>query len=129
MQTEDGASFLFGLVKRGRKYWLGVTAITQDVEDFMKSPYGKAIITNSSLQLLLKQSPAAIEVLQKTFDLTEQEKALLLEASVGEGLFFAGRKHVYISVKASYTEDQIITTSPGEVEKIREARRQLKTAL
>src|SRR3990167_1334699 len=128
MQTEDGASFLFGLVKRSRKYWLGVTTITQDVEDFMKSTYGKAIITNSSLQLLLKQSPAAIEVLQKTFDLTEQEKALLLEASVGEGLFFAGRKHVYISVKASYTEDQIITTSPGEVEKIREARRQLKTA-
>jgi len=129
MQTEDGASFLFGLVKRGRKYWLGVTAITQDVEDFMKSPYGKAIITNSSLQLLLKQSPAAIEVLQKTFDLTEQEKALLLEASVGEGLFFAGRKHVYISVKASYTEDQIITTSPGEVEKIREAKKRMQSGL
>ncbi len=128
MQSEDGASFLFGLVKRGRKYWLGITAITQDVEDFMKSPYGKAIITNSSLQLLLKQSPAAIEVLQKTFDLTEQEKSLLLEASVGEGLFFAGRKHVYISIKASYTEDQIITTNPGEVEKIKEAKKRLKTA-
>lgn len=129
MQSDDGASFLFGLVKRGRKYWMGVTAITQDVEDFMKSPYGKAIITNSSLQLLLKQSPAAIEILQKTFDLTEQEKALLLEASVGEGLFFAGRKHVYISVKASYTEDQIITTNPAEVEKIREARRKLKAGI
>ncbi len=127
IQSEDGASFLFGLVKRARKYWMGVTTITQDVEDFMKSPYGKAIITNSSLQLLLKQSPAAIEVLQKTFDLTEQEKALLLEVSVGEGLFFAGRKHVHISVKASYTEDQIITTNPAEVEKIKEARKRLKT--
>ncbi len=127
MQSEDGASFLFGLVKRGRKYWLGVTTITQDIEDFMKSPYGKAIITNSSLQLLLKQSPAAVEVLQKTFDLTEQERSLLLEASVGEGLFFAGKKHVFMSVKASYTEDQIITTAPGEVEKIKEARKRLQS--
>ena len=126
MQSEDGASFLFGLVKRGRKYWLGVTTITQDVEDFMKSSYGKAIITNSSLQLLLKQSSASIEVVQKVFNLTEQEKSLLLSANVGEGLFFAGKKHVDISVKASYTEDQIITTSPGEVEKIKEARKKLK---
>ena len=126
MQSEDGASFLFGLVKRGRKYWLGVTTITQDVEDFMKSSYGKAIITNSSLQLLLKQSPAAVDTLKKTFDLTEQEKDLLLNATVGEGLFFAGKKHVYMSIKASYTEDQIITTSPGEVEKIREARKKIK---
>lgn len=128
MKSEDGASFLFGIVKRGRKYWLGVTTITQDVEDFMGSPYGKAIITNSSLQLLLKQSPAAIDILQKTFDLTEQEKMLLLEASVGEGLFFAGKKHVFISIKASYTEDQIITTNPGEVEKIMEARKRLETS-
>src|SRR3990167_7567507 len=128
MQSEDGASFLFSLIKRCRKYWMGVTTITQDVEDFMGSGYGKAIITNSSLQMLLKQSTAAIDVLEKIFDLTKQEEELLLSAPVGEGLFFAGRKHVYISVKASYTEDQIITTSPGEVEKIREARRQLKTA-
>src|SRR3989344_4827286 len=85
MQSEDGASFLFGLIKRARKYWLGVTTITQDVEDFMRSPYGKAIITNSSLQLLLKQSPASADVIQKTFNLTDQEKALLLEATVGEG--------------------------------------------
>ena len=127
MQSDDGASFLFGLAKRGRKYWMGVTTITQDVEDFMKSSYGKAIITNSSLQFLLKQSTAAIDITQKTFNLTGQERALLLEAPVGEGLFFAGRKHVYISVKASYAEDQIITTSPGEVEKIKEARRKLKT--
>ena len=126
MQSEDGASFLFGLIKRARKYWLAVTTITQDVEDFMRSTYGKAIITNSSLQLLLKQSPASADIVQKTFNLTEQEKILLLEASVGEGLFFAGRKHVYIGVKASYTEDQIITTNPEEVEKIREARKKLK---
>lgn len=125
MQTEDGASFLFGLVKRSRKYWLGVTTITQDVEDFMRSSYGKAIITNSSLQLLLKQSSAAIDALQKVFNLTEQERELLLQAPVGEGLFFAGKKHVYMSVKASYAEDQIITTAPGEVEKIREAKRKL----
>lgn len=126
MQSEDGASFLFGLVKRGRKYWLGVTTITQDVDDFMKSSYGKAIITNSSLQLLLKQSTGSIDVVEKAFNLTEQEKMLLLDANVGEGLFFAGKKHVNISVKASYTEDQIITTNPGEVEKIKEAKRQLK---
>ncbi len=126
MQSEDGASFLFGLVKRSRKYWLGVTTITQDVADFMKSAYGKAIITNSSLQLLLKQSPAAIDVLQKAFNLTDQERELLLQAPVGEGLFFAGKKHVYIGIKASYTEDQIITTAPGEVEKIKEAKKKLK---
>lgn len=128
MQSEDGASFLFGLVKRGRKYWLGVTTITQDIEDFMRSPYGKAIITNSSLQLLLKQSTAAIEVIEKTFNLTESEKMSLLSANVGEGLFFAGRKHVLINIKASYTEDQIITTNPGEVEKIKEARRKLQSS-
>lgn len=127
IQSEDGASFLFGIVKRARKYWLGVTTITQDVEDFMKSNYGKAIITNSSLQLLLKQSPAAIDGLQKAFDLTEQEKMLLLESAVGEGLFFAGKKHVYISIRASYNEDQIITTNPEEVEKIKAAREKLKT--
>ena len=127
MQSEDGASFLFGLVKRGRKYWLGVTTITQDVADFMKSDYGKAIISNSSLQFLLKQSPATIDVVQKTFNLTEQEKFLLLEAAVGEGLFFAGKKHVAISVVASQTEDQIITTNPQEVLKLREAKRKLDT--
>ncbi len=126
MQSEDGASFLFGLVKRGRKYWLGVTTITQDVADFMKSEYGKAIITNSSLQFLLKQSPATIDIVQKTFNLTEQEKFLLLEAAVGEGLFFAGKKHVAISVVASQTEDQIITTNPQELLNIKEAKRKLE---
>ena len=125
MQTEDGASFLYGICKRARKYWLGVTTITQDISDFMKSEYGKPIITNSSLQLLLKQSPATIDVTQKTFLLTDEEKYLLLESAVGEGLFFAGQKHVAIKIVASYAEDQIITTSPEEVLKIREAKKKI----
>jgi len=125
MQTPDGASFLFGLVKRGRKYWLGVTTITQDVADFMKSDYGKAIITNSSLQLLMKQSTADIDLVQKTFTLTEQEKYLLIEAAVGEGLFFAGRKHVYLSVVGSQTENRIVTTNPQEVLQNREKNKNL----
>jgi len=115
MQSADGASFLFGLAKRGRKYYLGLTTITQNVSDFMSTDYGKAIITNSSLQFLMKQSPADIDTVQKTFNLTEQEKYLLLEAAVGEGLFFAGRKHVSISVVGSQTENEIITTNPKEI--------------
>ena len=122
MQSEDGASFLYGMAKRARKYWLGVTTITQDVGDFMKSEYGKPIITNSSLQILLKQSPATIDLVKKTFNLTEEEKYLLLEAEVGEGIFFAGQKHVAIKVVASYTEDQIITTDPEQVLKIKKAK-------
>ncbi len=125
MQSDDGASFLFGLAKRARKYWLGVTTITQDVADFMKSDYGQPIITNSSLQLLMKQSPATIDVLKKTFNLTDQEKDILLESAVGEGIFFAGRKHVAISIVASYTEDQIITTAPDEVVRIKEAKKKI----
>jgi len=123
MQSEDGASFLYGICKRARKYWLGVTTITQDVSDFMKSNYGQPIITNSSLQLLLKQSPATIDVVQKIFLLTDEEKYMLLEVAVGEGLFFAGQKHVAIKIVASYAEDQIITTSPEEVLKIREMKK------
>jgi len=126
MRTEDGASFLFGTVKRARKYWLGVTTITQDVNDFMKSDYGQPIITNSSLTLLMKQSPATIGVVKKTFNLTEEEKMILLETPVGEGIFFAGTKHVLIKVLASYTEDQIITTAPEEVLRIKEAKRELE---
>ncbi len=122
MRTEDGASFLFGICKRARKYWLGVTTITQDVGDFMKSSYGQPIITNSSLQLLMKQSSATMDVVQKTFNLTEEEKYLLIEAEVGEGIFFAGQKHVAIKVVASYAEDQFITTSPEEVLKIKRAK-------
>src|SRR3989344_3967026 len=115
MKSEDTASFLYSLAKRGRKYYLGVCTITQDVEDFLKSPYGRPILTNSSLQMLLKQSPTTIDVLQKTFKLTDEEKYLLLEAGVGEGLFFAGLKHVAIKVVASYTEDQIITSDPSQL--------------
>lgn len=115
MKFRDSASFMFGLVKRARKYYLGVTTITQDVEDFLKSEFGKPIITNSSMQLLLKQSPLSIEYLGKAFNLTEGEKAFLLEVGVGEGLFFAGLKHVAIKIIASYTEDQIITTNPEQI--------------
>jgi len=122
MKTEDGASFLFGTVKRARKYWLGVTTITQDVIDFMKSDYGRPIITNSALQVLMKQSPAMIEMVKKTFNLTDEEKNILLETPIGEGLFFAGLKHVLMRVMASYTEDQFITTSPEEVVKIKKAK-------
>ncbi len=125
MQSEDGASFLFGICKRARKYWLGVTTITQDVSDFMKSSYGKPILTNSSLHLLMKQSPASIDIIQKTFNLTDEEKYMLLEAAVGEGLFFAGTKHVAIRVVASYTEEQIITTNPEELQKIKLAKEQI----
>ncbi len=113
MQYEDSAKFLFGLVKRARKYGLGVTTITQDVEDFMGSSYGKAIVTNSSIQLLLKQSPASIDVLQNVFKLTDQEKYILLNASVGTGLFFAWGEHVGIEILSSYFEEKIITTKPN----------------
>ena len=115
MQHEDSAKFLFGLVKRARKYYLGITTITQDVEDFIKSPYGKPIVTNSSMQLLLKQAPVSVNILQKVFNLTEGEKYMLLNSGVGQGLFFAGLKHVAIQVIASYTEDKIITTNPEEI--------------
>lgn len=125
MKNEDGASFLFGTVKRSRKYWLGVTTITQDANDFMRSTYGQPIITNSALKILMKQSPATIDILQKTFNLTEEEKLLLLETPVGEGLFFAGLKHVAIKAVASYTEDQIITTAPEELIKIKAAKKKL----
>jgi type IV secretory pathway VirB4 component len=125
MKSEDTASFLFSIAKRGRKYWLGLATITQDVGDFMKSPYGIPIITNSSLQLLLKQSPATIDVLQKTFNLTDEEKYLLLEADIGEGIFFAGLKHVAIKTIASYTEDQIITSDPSQILAIKKAKDEL----
>ncbi len=115
MKSDDTASFLYSLAKRGRKYYLGVATITQDVEDFLRSPYGRPILTNSSIQLLLKQSPTTIDVLKETFNLTDEEKYLLLESGVGEGLFFAGLKHVAIKIVASYTEDQIITSDPSQL--------------
>ncbi|MFQ5662038.1 MAG: VirB4-like conjugal transfer ATPase, CD1110 family, partial [Candidatus Paceibacteria bacterium] len=115
MKSEDTASFLFSMAKRGRKYYLGLTTITQDVSDFLKSQYGLPIITNSSIQLLLKQSPTSIDVVQQTFNLSDEEKYLLLESDVGEGIFFAGLKHVAIKIIASYTEDQIITSDPSQL--------------
>ncbi|MDD3614346.1 MAG: ATP-binding protein [Candidatus Pacebacteria bacterium] len=123
MKYPAGADFLFGLVKRCRKYFMGVTTITQDVEDFIRSPQGRPIITNSALQLLLKQSPASIDVVGETFNLTEAEKQLLLESNVGEGIFFAGSKHVAIKIIASYTEDQIITTNPMQMLEIEKAKK------
>ena len=122
MKSEDGASFLFGITKRARKYWLGVTTITQDINDFMKSEYGQPIITNSALSFLMKQSSATIEVTKKAFQLTEWEKELLLGAAVGEGIFFAGQKHVALKVVASDTEAQFITTSPEEIIKRKKAK-------
>jgi conjugal transfer ATP-binding protein TraC len=122
MKEEDTASFLYGIAKRGRKYYLGLTTITQDVEDFLASPYGGPMITNSSIQLLLKQSPTAIDRLKETFGLTDEEKYLLLESNVGEGIFFAGLKHVAIKIIASYTEDQIITSDPSQLLSIKKAK-------
>jgi len=115
MKDEISAQFLFGLVKRARKYFLGVSTITQDVEDFLKSPYGRPIITNSSLQLLLKQAPATIDVVVQAFNLTPIEKNILLTAEIGTGLFFAGRQHIPIQIIASPFEHKIITTNPEEL--------------
>jgi len=126
MKNDDTASFLFGLAKRGRKYYLGLATITQDVGDFLKSPYGLPIITNSSIQILLKQSPSSIDVVQKTFNLTNEEKFLLLESGVGEGIFFAGLKHVALKVVASYTEDQIITSDPSQLLKIQNMKEEVE---
>ncbi len=125
MKNDDTASFLFSLAKRGRKYWLGLATITQDVGDFLRSPYGLPIITNSSIQLLLKQSPTSIDLVQKTFNLTDEEKYLLLESGVGEGIFFAGLKHVALKIVASYTEDQIITSDPSQLLSIKEMKKDL----
>jgi len=128
MQYDDSARFLYGLIKRARKYYLGVTTITQDIEDFINSPYGKPIITNASLQILLKQSPTAVDNLQKLFYLTDGEKYLLLNSDVGQGLFFAGNKHVAIQIVASPQEEEIITTNPEEVIAIRAAQKREEKA-
>ena len=128
MKNEDSASFLFGIAKRGRKYWLGLTTITQDITDFLNSAYGQPILNNSTLQLLMKTAPTAIDITEKAFNLTQEEKYFLLEATTGDGLFFAGPKHVIISVKASYTEDQIITTSPEQVLAIKKAKKEKEAA-
>lgn len=129
MQNEDSAKFIYALVKRCRKYYLGVTNITQDVNDFLLSPYGQAIVNNSALQILMRQSPASIELVQKTFLLTEGEKYLLLECAVGEGIFFAGDRHAAIKVVASYTEDQLITSDPRQLLEIEESKKEFKQAM
>jgi conjugal transfer ATP-binding protein TraC len=126
MKSEDTASFLFGIAKRGRKYYLGLATITQDVNDFLQSPYGAAMLTNSSIQILLRQSPTSVDLVQNTFKLSDEEKYLLLESDVGEGIFFAGLKHVAIKVIASYTEDQIITSDPSQILAIRKAKQELE---
>jgi conjugal transfer ATP-binding protein TraC len=126
MKSDDAASFLFGIAKRCRKYFLGLATITQDVDDFLNSPYGMPIVTNSSMQILLKQSPTAVDHLQKVFNLTDEEKFLLLESDVGEGIFFVGLKHVAIKIIGSYTEDQIVTSDPSQLLSIKRAKEELK---
>lgn len=129
MQYEDSAKFMYALVKRCRKYYLGVTTITQDVGDFLGSPYGKAIVTNSAMQFLMRQSKAGVDVVTETFKLTEGEKYLLLESSVGEGIFFAGSKHAAMKVVASYVEDQIITTDPAQLLEIERSKQEFAEAM
>ncbi len=123
MQYEDSARFLFSIAKRARKYFLGVTTISQDVADFLGSNFGRAVVSNSSMQLLLRQSPTTIDQIQEVFHLTDGEKFLLLESDVGEGIFFAGLKHVALKVVASYSEDQIITSDPRQILEIEKAKR------
>jgi len=115
MKYPDSANFMYSIAKRARKYWLGLTTITQDVEDFLAGDYGKAIVTNSSIQILMKQSPAAIDKVAQVFYLSEGEKHLLLASEVGEGLFFAGANHVAVKVVASGEEHKLITSKPEEV--------------
>jgi conjugal transfer ATP-binding protein TraC len=118
MQYEDSARFLFGLAKRARKYYLGITTITQDVGDFLNSPFGKPIVTNAAMKILLKQSTAAIDGVANAFALTEGEKQVLLQSEVGQGIFFAGPRHVAIEIVAFPTEHKIITTNPKDILKM-----------
>ncbi|HSA84477.1 MAG TPA: DUF87 domain-containing protein [Patescibacteria group bacterium] len=127
MQYEDSASFVFSIAKRARKYYLGLTTATQDVEDFLGTDYGKAVLTNSSIQILLKQGTAEVETIGETFFLSEGEKSLLLSADVGEGLFFAGQNHVAIKVFAAPFEHELITSNPKEVLEQRELAKQKET--
>lgn len=119
MKHPDSASFIHSMVKRARKYYLGITTITQDVEDFLSNEFGKAIISNSSIQFLMKQSTASIQVLVNTFYLSQGERQLLIAADIGEGIFFAGQNHVALRVVSSDEEHQLITTNPEELLKQR----------
>jgi type IV secretory pathway VirB4 component len=118
MKYDDSANFLFSLAKRARKYYLGLTTITQDVEDFMGSKMGRAIVANSSMQLLLKQSSSAVDVLADVFKLTEEERKRLSNFPVGQGLFFAGQNHVHMQIVASPTEHKLVTTTPHQTEAV-----------
>ncbi|MBL8160176.1 DUF87 domain-containing protein [Candidatus Saccharibacteria bacterium] len=120
MKYDDSANFLFSLAKRARKYFLGLTTITQDVEDFMGSKMGRAIVANASMQLLLKQSTSAVDVLAEVFKLTDEEKKRLAQFPVGQGLFFAGQSHVHVQIIASPTEHSLITTDPRQLQQIAE---------
>ncbi|MGH7237410.1 MAG: VirB4 family type IV secretion system protein, partial [Candidatus Saccharimonadales bacterium] len=124
MKYEDSANFLFSLAKRARKYNLGITTITQDVEDFMGSRVGRSIVANASMQFLLKQSPSAVDVLADVFKLTSEERKRLNQFPVGQGLFFAGPNHIHIQVVASPTETSLITTNPDQVKKMLAAERE-----
>jgi conjugal transfer ATP-binding protein TraC len=121
MKYEDSANFLFSLAKRARKYNLGITTVTQDVEDFMGSRMGRAIVANASMHFLLKQSTSAVDVLTDVFKLTSEERKRLSQFPVGQGLFFAGQNHVHIQVVASATETSLITTNPDQVQAINAA--------
>ena len=121
MKYDDSANFLFSIAKRCRKYYLGLTTISQDVEDFLSSKMGRAVVSNSSMQLLLKQGPSAVDIIASTFKLTDEEKTRLTQFSVGEGLFFAGLNHVIIRILASQTEHDLITTNPAALEAARTA--------
>ncbi len=121
MKYEDSASFVYSIAKRARKYFLGMTTATQDVEDFLKTEYGKAILTNSSIQVLLKQGTAEVDMIAETFYLSEGEKALLLSADIGEGLFFAGQNHVAMKAFAAPFEHELITSNPAEILKRQQA--------
>lgn len=120
LKYQDSANFMFSLAKRARKYYLGLTTISQDVEDMMGSQMGRAIVSNSSMQLLLKQSTSAVDVLAAVFKLTSEEKKRLSQFPVGQGLLFAGSNHVHISVIASPTETSLISTNPEEIKKVQE---------
>ncbi|MEK9176345.1 MAG: hypothetical protein AAB520_02810, partial [Patescibacteria group bacterium] len=120
MKYNDSASFVHGIAKRARKYYLALTTATQDVQDFLSTDYGKAVLSNSSIQILLKQSPTEIDLVADIFYLTQQEKQLLLSASVGEGLFFAGQSHVAMKVLSAPFEHKLITSNPEEILKRQE---------
>lgn len=124
MKYDDSANFMFSLAKRARKYYLGLTTITQDVEDFMGSKMGRAIVANSSMQLLLKQSTSAVDVLSDVFKLTEEERKRLANFPVGQGLFFAGQNHVHLQIVPSDTEQSLITTNPRQIQEM-QAREQM----